>query len=284
MSATRPDSDHVSHSGAPGPDPRSVAGSGSGHETIIVVPCYNEEHDLDQDAFVRFAERWDGRFLIVDDGSTDGTPRMLADLAARVPDRIEVRRLARNSGKAEAVRQGMLEAFARGPAFVGYWDADLATPLDEIPRFVDLLRERERLSLVLGARVKLLGRDIERKPMRHYGGRVFSTAASLTLDLPVYDTQCGAKLFRRTTHTEALFAEPFTVNWSFDVELLARLIRRSLDDGAPPVAQTVCELPLLRWRDVGESSVKPSDFFRSLWELARIRRRYRLWEQAGARR
>src|SRR5439155_11198181 len=96
-------------------------------------------------------------------------------------------RLSSNVGKAEAVRQGVQLALRRRPSMVGYWDADLATPLDAIPRFCDVLRARPDLALVMGSRVALMGRQIRRSGLRHFMGRVFATAASLILGLTVYD-------------------------------------------------------------------------------------------------
>jgi glycosyltransferase involved in cell wall biosynthesis len=195
-------------------------------DTIIVVPCYNEADRFAADCFAAFAaEQTAVRFLFVDDGSSDSTPEVLRKLESRDPHRFALRELPRNRGKAEAVRQGMLAALERDPTYAGYWDADLATPLEAIPSFVELLDERPDLEMVFGSRVKLLGRMIERSALRHYPGRVLATLSSFALGLAVYDTQCGAKLFRASPEIGALFAEPFTANWMFDVELLARLIR-----------------------------------------------------------
>jgi hypothetical protein len=99
--------------------------------------------------------------------------------------------------------------------------------LDEIPRFQALLRERPQVDLVMGARVQMLGRTVRRSPLRHYLGRVFATAVSQVLRLAVYDTQCGAKLLRNRAELALVFDEPFCVNWTFDVALIARLLRGS---------------------------------------------------------
>ena len=162
--------------------------------------------------------------MFVDDGSTDDTPLVLERLRQRHPRQVCTLRLSTNVGKAEAVRRGMRVALRRQPAMVGYWDADLATPLDAIPRFVDVLQARPELDLVMGSRVALLGRDIRRSTLRHFTGRVFATAASLVLRLPVYDTQCGAKLFRVTPRFQELISQPFRARWIFDVEILARMV------------------------------------------------------------
>jgi len=103
---------------------------------LLVVPCYNEAERLNPDAFVQqLAVHSDLGFIFVDDGSVDGTATTLQQLAARSGGRVFVVTLKQNAGKAAAVRTGMLAAFERAPAFAGYWDADLATPLDAIGEY-----------------------------------------------------------------------------------------------------------------------------------------------------
>jgi glycosyltransferase involved in cell wall biosynthesis len=242
--------------------------------TLLVVPCYDEAARLRLDRYRAGLARDPAlRLLFVDDGSRDATPRLLEEFARELPERVAWHRLARNSGKAEAVRQGMLRALASAPACAGYWDADLSTPLEDVAALRAVLDSRPAVVVALGARVRLLGRAIERRTLRHYGGRVFATGASWVLGLPVYDTQCGAKLFRATPEVAALFAEPFHVGWSFDVELLARLVsaRRAAGRSA---GEALYELPLDAWHDVPGSRVRASDLPRGLLELVRIHRRY----------
>ena len=132
--------------------------------------------------------------------------------------------------------------------------------------------QREPIEMVFGARVQLLGRSIERQAHRHYLGRIFATAVSLVLDLRVYDTQCGAKLFRVSPELRALFAEPFVSRWIFDVEIIARLIntRRELD--LPPVEQAIYEYPLQQWRDVSGSKLTCAAYLKAMGDLIGIRR------------
>ena len=240
-------------------------------ETVIVVPCYNEAARLDVPAFVSFLERSEGvAFVMVDDGSTDGTPRLLEQLRAAAPRRVSVLGLGENVGKAEAVRRGVKVALRRSPATVGYWDADLATPLEAILDFRSVLDGRPDTVLVMGSRVALLGREIRRSWKRHLLGRTFATAASLVLGLTVYDTQCGAKLFRVTRETAALFDRPFRAKWIFDVELLARMVASARASDGGDAAAAIYEYPLQRWQDVAGSRLKSHDFLVAATDLAAI--------------
>ncbi|WP_019502733.1 glycosyltransferase [Pseudanabaena sp. PCC 6802] len=240
-------------------------------ETIIVIPCYNEAERLSVEQFKTFCDRHaDINFLFVNDGSEDRTLEILQELAQINPDRFSALDLQPNRGKAEAVRAGVLAAFDRSPVYIGYWDADLATPLQEIPNFIDLLARNPQYELLFGARVKLLGRSVQRSAARHYLGRIFATVASMVLSLAIYDTQCGAKLFRATPPLKALFAEPFITSWVFDVEIIARLIRSRHGQDMPQAESVICEVPLQEWNDIPGSKVKPYDFLKAMVEMMRI--------------
>jgi dolichyl-phosphate beta-glucosyltransferase len=244
--------------------------------TAIVVPCYNEAKRLRVDDFHAFLASQGVHLLLlfVDDGSRDNTLEVLEGIRARHPDRVEILRMPRNGGKAEAVRAGMKHSFDRGFPVAGFWDADLATPLDAIPDFLALLDARPELDMVFGARVKLRGRKIERKLSRHYLGRVFATAASTVLRLPVYDTQCGAKVFRSTPEVRRAFDEPFLSRWIFDVEVIARYMKAMKSRAA--VEGRIYEFPLHEWNDISGSKLSAWDFAIAAGDLVRIHRKYKI--------
>lgn len=242
----------------------------------LVVPSFNEQDRLDTDAFLSWIQAHpDDELVFVDDGSTDDTLDVLRDLEAAAGGGVRVVALEHNGGKAEAVRRGVRDALARQPDFFGYWDADLSTPLEEADVLLGLLDRHPDVLLAMGSRVKLLGREIHRSALRHYVGRVFATCASLTLDLAVYDTQCGAKIARSTSATRWVFRRPFLSRWLFDVEILARLGLLARRREALDLETSVLEHPLPVWRDVGGSKVGLLDFGTAAVDLLRIAVRYR---------
>lgn len=239
-------------------------------KTIIVVPCYNESKRLRQEAFVDYVERHeDVAFLFANDGSRDNTLEVLQELTAR-HERLLLLDIQPNGGKAEAVRKGMLYAAEQfEPEYIAFWDADLATPLDEIEPMVAWADKG--YDAVMGLRLMRLGAKVKRKPLRHYLGRCFATVASMMLGLPVYDTQCGAKLFRRDV-VKKIFPEHFITRWLFDVELLARYTKAY---GKERATEKIYEFPLFQWQDIDGSQLKSRDFFKAPMELMKIWRRYK---------
>jgi dolichyl-phosphate beta-glucosyltransferase len=239
---------------------------------LIVVPCYNESARLPAAVFAKFLAASACGFVFVDDGSKDDTIGVLNHLRAGYEDRVTVLQCRTNRGKAEAVRFGINHALKSGVAYVGFWDADLATPLEEISEFCAILDQSHDIEMVFGSRVKLLGRNIERVPARHYAGRVFATVVSAVLRMPIYDTQCGAKLFRAGDSIRQIFAEPFLSRWVFDVELIARYIRQV--GSTTCAAKGIYEFPLHAWADVKGSRLKLSDFGVAIWDVYRIYWKY----------
>ena len=217
-------------------------------ETVIVVPCYNEAGRLATDAFLAFVvRRSETKLLFVDDGSRDGTDAVLRGMVDQGEGRIEALHLPANRGKGAAVQTGLRHAITGEADIVGYLDADLSTPLDELERLI-AVRASTNVDVVLVSRVGLVGHDVTRSATRHYLGRVFATAVSLVLRMQIYDTQCGAKVFRVSPALEQALEMPLRTRWVFDVELLVRL--RAADPGV-----ALLEVPLRTWHDVGGSKL-----------------------------
>ncbi len=229
----------------------------------LVVPCYNESKRLDLGKFNSAGKNL--YFLFVNDGSTDNTSDILKK---GLNNRIFLLDLEKNAGKAEAVRKGFLHLkglpFFKEIDWVGYWDADLAIPLWEADNFILYAAHFGNApAAIFGSRVMRLGSRIKRLFIRHIFGRIFATAVSFIFKIRVYDTQCGAKLFKRDI-IEEYFNEPFISRWVFDVEIMLRM--RKLD---------ILEYPVIEWNDVRGGSLKiiPAGV-RALADIIKMKQRY----------
>ncbi len=240
--------------------------------TAIIIPCYNEAARLDQAAFLAFLERApDTEFLFVNDGSKDATLDFLCRMRDATPDQITVIDLEQNSGKAEAVRQGLTAASEKGATFIGYWDADLATPLDAIVDFTRVLAKFPETQVVYGARRAMLGHRIERTLGRRLVSRICAILARQAMRLPIGDTQCGAKLMRNTPLLRNAISSPFTAGWLFDVELFTRLSMQMSDRRF-----AFYEQPLAEWTEVPGSKVSVNAILKSGFRMLHLITKTRL--------
>lgn len=238
----------------------------------IIVPCYNEATRLSVESFSTFINDNNYfHFIFVNDGSSDRTLELLEEINVLVPKQTSILSYTENRGKAEAVRRGVLKALKLPTDYVGFWDADLATPLTELHSFAAVFSANNEIQIVCGSRVKRLGSFINRFIYRHYGGRVIATVISILLKLPVYDTQCGAKIIHREL-AENVFRTPFISRWLFDVELFARTIGKL---GRQQTIQKAYEIPLKTWVDTRDSKISLLYLPRIPLELAKISIRYR---------
>lgn len=233
---------------------------GDGSGLSIVVPAYNEARRL-PGTLPRVIEYVTGlaepaEIIVVDDGSTDGTGDAAA-AAARPGGPVVVLRSSPNRGKGAAVRRGMLAARF---GHVLFTDVDLSTPIEETTKL--------RAALARGADVAIGSRrlaesDVQvRQPwLRELAGRTFSGLVSVLLLPGIHDSQCGFKIFRRSTARE-LFGRQRLDGFGFDAEVLW-LARR--------LGYRVAEVPIV-WRDDNRSNVRlVRDSGGMLLDLGRVR-------------
>ena len=238
----------------------------------IVIPCYNECGRLPFNKFVEYSSKYkDILFLFVNDGSNDDTRSLILKIKELSLGNIHVLSIPRNVGKAESVRKGINYIISNmSIEYVGYWDADLSTPLIEIGRMFDLI-SNNNYSMVIGSRIRRMGANIERYFFRHYLGRIFATFASIILKLHIYDSQCGAKLIKSNVASH-IFKEKFISKWIFDIEIIARII---ILFGRESAVRSIYELPLAQWKYVGGSKLSSLSMVRAPIELIKIYIKYR---------
>ena len=248
---------------------------------ILVVPCYNESTRIPLDVFEDFLVRHDQiSVCFVDDGSRDDTRALLQEFVDRNSDVSCLRTLQVNGGKAEAVRHGILEMLAveNLAEYIGFWDADLATPLNQSLEFLALISSDPMLFAVVGSRWPHLGSDIERGSIRNFIGEIMATIITRYLKLNIYDSQCGAKIFRADIARE-LFRRKFVSRWLFDVEVFTRMkevFTQRVDVDAAVMMNMHChEFPLRTWRDVPGSKLGLSNAVDIVFEIIRIAWHYR---------
>lgn len=213
----------------------------------VIIPAYNEKDRLPPFLAELLVEIGNaglkGEIIIVDDGSSEAHRCVYSGLASGpgvTP--VSVLRHERNLGKGAAIQTGFKAA--RGE-WIGFVDADNAVPSSEVVRLLNISLSSSELDCVLGSRVFMLGYNIKRKFSRHFLGRIFATLLYFVLRIPVYDSQCGCKFFRKVT-IMPLVALCREREYLFDVELIALGYLNKL---------RFLEVPI-NWREVAGSKVR----------------------------
>lgn len=234
------------------------------NQALLIIPFYNEENRILFDEYLQVIGA-SGKidFLLVNDGSSDSTLSILEKLSDNLPN-CTTYNLPQNLGKAEAIRAGILHS-QKEYKYFGYLDADFSTPISEMIKLLDYAENNPNLNIILGSRIKLLGNQVVRSQTRHYFGRIFATIISkYILHVPIYDTQCGAKIIK-TEIAKRVFKKPFLTRWIFDVEMLLRykII-------FPDFLTAIKEYPLETWIEKGNTSIKLKEFLLFPFQILKI--------------
>ena len=268
-----------------------------------MIPCYNEAERIQKELFLQaLVNDTNLSFVFVNDGSADDTFDVLNVFRNNqnpdIQSRWHILSYINNKGKSNAVRCGFCYVYNQlnvvesqkydsfnfaeefpdvtitgsnpiGCDYVGFWDADLATPLEEVSWFYHFAGNQEN-DMIIGSRVSRLGANIQRTIFRHYSGRLFATLISDGLGWKVHDTQCGAKLLK--PHLIPIcMGEPFKTSWLFDVEMLLRMKKVFGNDAQGQIL----EVPIRTWNDVKGSKIGWNDFLKVPYQIWKVFRSYR---------
>ena len=243
----------------------AIMGEPRAKDFSIVIPAFNEGERLP--GFLKALAQAlpglpvSGEVIVVDDGSL---PEHRAQYQRAIDElhtpQIRLITLAQNQGKGAAIRTGFSDA---GGAWIGFADADGATPASEVARLLGIAHSSPGLSGVFGSRVYMLGYRIDRQVSRHLVGRVFVTLTHSLLGHVGYDSQCGCKFFRKSD-LAALLPLCAENGYLLDIELIVLGLRKGM---------RFLEVPI-HWTDVPGSKVSViKDGLRMFLGLWRIRRR-----------
>lgn len=229
-------------------------------QVSIVIPAHNEERRLPASlerihAYLQ-QRNLAAEVLVVDDGSSDRTAEIARSFAGRLPGLQVLSTDPSFRGKGAAVRAGMLASRGRWALFT---DADLSAPIEEADKLWLALETHE---VAIGSRAvdrKLIA--VHQSRIRELAGILFNRFVRLLTGLPIADTQCGFKAFRRET-VEPVFRPQRIAGFGFDPEILFLAKRRGF---------RIAEVPV-RWAHDADSKVNVlRDGLRMGIQLLRVR-------------
>ena len=212
----------------------------------IIIPAFNESARIGDTLrkILAYIEKNEptAELIVVDDGSTDNTTNVAEEIFADFPDiSAKTLRYEQNRGKGYAVRKGLNEAKSDIALFS---DADLSTPITELPKLVEPIRRGE-FDIIFGSRAldrSLIG--THQPWTREQGGKVFNLIVKTLTGLPFWDTQCGFKAFNMVKFRLLLPLMKID-RFAFDVEFLLAAYHNDLK---------LKEIPV-RWDDVEGSKL-----------------------------
>lgn len=226
----------------------------------LVIPVYNEQHRLQKTITALNCWRVPSdlkinQVIFVNDGSSDNTLSLVK--SAKIKFAKKIISYSKNQGKGYAVRQGMLASKAD---YTLLMDADLATPLNQIKRFLPYFKNHT--DVIIGTRKNGHSTVTKHQPLiREHLGRVYTKITNTLLQVPVTDFTCGFKAFSQKT-INPIFSRAFINRWSYDSEIL--YLAHQLNFTLKEVAVT--------WADqIGTRVRLHKDIFDSLFELIKIK-------------
>lgn len=237
----------------------------------LVVPIFNEEKRFNSNYFLDIEKEISNakldfkirfKIIFVDDGSSDSSYSKISRLTTN--PNIDCLRLIKNSGKANAIRLGILEAIRLKSHFIAYLDSDQAFHKNEVAETIISVCQdcnKKFFDMKIFSRIKMAGLQIERTWFRHFIGRTIATVLNLNSQIKLYDSQSGFKIIGNNLLKQEIFMFPFETRWFLDWEIILRANQKLIIE----------EYPIKIWREKSGSKLKFYMFFRILIEISKIK-------------
>jgi glycosyltransferase involved in cell wall biosynthesis len=211
----------------------------------LILPCYNETTRLKNNLenLKNLCNIKDLGVIVVDDGSSDSSVQILQTLDEYKNGLLRIYNLNQRSGKAEAVRTGLLLASQTQSEYIGFYDIDFATSPHELQQIINFIRFN-KVNVLLGHR-----------PLMNRSWNRISQSAAFKLFIKLFvtkiakDPQCGLKIFRNQANIKSLFEEKFLCRILFDFELITRSFKFFS-------GKKITNYTLTSWRDVPHSTFR----------------------------
>jgi glycosyltransferase involved in cell wall biosynthesis len=241
------------------------------NKICICVPCFNESQRLPtlvEQIRISLSDKTEVQFTFyfLNDGSAPAETKKMQQIVeiCKIPGvYTEFLNFPINRGKGAVLRDGFKQALQHQFDYIGFCDGDGATPIDELVKILRAFEVFPETDVIIGSRWKALGYTINRSLKRHLSGRVFATLLSNIFNIPVYDSQCGAKVFRRRVLSLELLEFCFDQKWLFDTQLLIVLFHTKAK---------ILEFPV-NWTDQAGSKISfVRDCWRMFWGLLKFKK------------
>ncbi|TGM46498.1 glycosyltransferase [Leptospira biflexa] len=229
----------------------------------IIIPCYNECNRLPQyldTLMITFQKKSNVDFIIVDDGSPKKEfLKLKENIEHHLSNpKIQLLRYELNLGKGGAIQFGL--QVAKGN-YVGFVDADGATPAYELQRIWDHIDTHKDIDLIVGSRIPMLGRSVKKSFYRHIANRVFSYYFHKIFKIQMYDPQCGCKIFKKSLY-ETMREKITDLRWLWDTQLIVLSYRNQ---------KKIFEFPI-DWNEIPDSKF---NFLKDSWVVLYSAWKYR---------
>lgn len=228
---------------------------------LVIIPTYNEQENILKVLKKVFTLSVPLNVLVIDDGSPDGTARIVKEFMEEYPERLHILEREGKQGLGTAYIKGFQWALERNYEYIFEMDADLSHNPDDLVRLYNTAKDG--YDLVIGSRyvkgVNVVNWPIGRVLMSYFA----SIYVKIILGVKIDDTTAGFKCYRRKVLETIDFSKIKFVGYAFQIEMKYTAWRLGFKIKEIPIVFTD--------RTEGESKMSKGIFKEAIWGVLTLR-------------